>query len=70
MADIKKGGWYRYKLLLGRNDGEYSVVINIQCNGRDGLKDFSRDEAEAAIRSMGRYLISGADFKTMIEEEY
>ena len=62
--------WYRYRLLLGtKNVGEnYDFEIVLQKRGEKDLKNFSKEEAEAALKRIGYYLSLRADFKTLRED--
>lgn len=69
MAKVSKG-WYRYRVLYGAGmgDSHYEVEIVVQKRGTKELKDFSKEEAEAALRHVGNYMANGADFKTLRED--
>lgn len=72
MPEEKAGGTgrYRYRLLLGTvGPGEhYDFEIVLHKRDKKGLKDFSKEEAEEALKKVGSYLMFRADFKTLKED--
>ncbi len=63
-------GWYRYKLLFGATaKGEsYDVELVIQKKAKDGLVDFSKEEAEGILRRVGNFMANDSDFKNLKED--
>lgn len=63
-------GWYRYRLLFGATlKGEnYDFEMVIHKKGKTSLADFSKEEAEQALKRIGEYMANHADFKNLKED--
>ena len=63
-------GWYRYRLLYGTtiNKEHFDIEIVLHKKGDKGLVDFSKEEAESILKSIGNYMAGKADFKNLRED--
>lgn len=66
----KGKGWYRYRILYGGslNGGRYDIEMVIQKTTKNGLLDFSKEEAESMLKQVGKYMANDADYKNLRED--